>query len=203
MVKYFFCDLETSDTDPYSNSIISYSFGVTDENYNQLNELDIFANPVGIWDFEAQEVHKITQQQCKTFEHEITVWEKVLDWLHENKGTKNYFIYQAREKGWYDAKSGKTNWGRFDWAFIEAMSWKYLNLFKLRQVFTSDDDIKSLTPLLRADKRLQKASLADACKLHNIELDHHNAKSDRMALQKLWVIYNTEKPIKRSEFALQ
>jgi len=186
----YFVDIETTGLDFFRNEILTMSLSVCDRELNQIDEADFCFKPKNeAWSTEAENIHKITKDIAQLFNESDSEWFRFLSFISKYSKKRDLMVCHALWMGKY-----------FDSAFIDAQLEIRDLLFHKRKYIEATISTISME---KSIEKHQSYSLNNACKRYNIELDHHNAKSDREACQKLFKlildkggrdenIYNTE-----------
>ena len=187
MSKYVF-DIETTGTDFFRNEIITLSCGLYNDGL-EIDSLEMNLKPVRkhYWQPEAEKVHKISWGEAQGFRDANQCFEELIRFM--NFYGVGDFVCHALWFGNY-----------FDRAFIEAQ----MSLFDINYRYRKNVRTRTISTLTLA-KKLQKNGfisvdsfgLGVLCKHFGINLDHHNAMSDRKACAELYYLLTEE--LKRGE----
>lgn len=181
--EIFFVDVETTGFDTTRNEMITLSISCFDiETGAMKNEEEFKFKPLNLkyWTKEAQSKHKITLPMSLQFPDRSKEIIRFLEWIEgESQGSA---ILCCHAFDMYN----KQNY--FDVNMIKAT----LSLYGLEARFNKTirffESTDSIFRALKKDKLWEGTvmKLNVLCKEFNIELDHHNAKSDRVACEKLY-----------------
>lgn len=179
-MKILSVDLESTGLDPFNNSWITGSLGILDfDTLETLDELELESRPTD-WSHEAFLIHGIRRQKAMAFPPRIKALEKLIEFV-----PKEPFYFLCHAKPWH--KDG--SFYHFDYAFLKSDFVKYLDIHTFWRYF--DDKLVMSTQTIAVDLRKRKLLKIDStkldvlCRSFNIDLDHHNAKSDRVAMELL------------------
>lgn len=179
----FFLDLETTGLNPWQNEILTLSISACDiKTKTQINEFEIEMRPefMNHWQDGAEKIHGISKDRALKFPPRSEGRDDLIEFLEfHKKATPQIFCCHALSfKGQ----------GLFDWSFLYAEFFKAEKHFELFKYF---HDIRSTINYAKeaSSKGLigfENNKLDTIAKHFNIPLDHHNAKSDRMACQEIY-----------------
>lgn len=188
---YFVVDLETSGSCPVKNGVIEFQLLVTDKRLNVINSFYRKVRPdclsVNTWDMEAQEIHKFTLQECFSHMPNDQFCFELLTFLRPYLGFKNAFVCHASPSKWnkfVDGQFVNTNWGWFDWHFLEwcmrkarfsdgqEMVWSFFKIFSHEHLIS--------TVQMGRDAGYKGNKLPQWAERLNFKLEHHTALSDTL-----------------------
>lgn len=175
------CDLETTGLDVHGACWITGSFGkLHPETLETIDELELKSRPYH-WDEEARRIHRISKKTADNFPERPESLQKLIDWLPKDR--KFAFLCHASESSFNDVTKTHIH-AHFDFAMIKmdfAFQDKYFDFYK----YFDEKKIISTVTIARALK-MQSAKLKNLADHFSIELDHHNAKSDRLACEEIF-----------------
>lgn len=174
------CDLETTGLDVHGACWITGSFGKLDPvTLETMDELELTSRPYH-WSEEARRIHRFSRHTANEFSPRRESLDKLIEWLPKDR--KFAFLCHASESV-FDIESKQKINAHFDFAMIKgdfAYQERYFDFYK----YFDEKKIISTVTIARSLK-LESAKLNNLCLQFNIELDHHNAKSDRLACEEL------------------
>lgn len=175
------CDLETTGLDMNLGACwITGSFGKLDPKTLQtIDELELKSRPFH-WDEEARKIHRISIHTAREFPPRDETLDRLIEFLPKNR--KFAFLCHASDST-FNVKTKQKIHAHFDLAMIKAdyiFQDRYFDFYK----HFDEKKIISTVTIARA-LGMESAKLNNLCKHFNIELDHHNAKSDRLACEEL------------------
>jgi len=173
------CDLETTGLIPMRSDWITGSFAVLDSRTLQvIREIDLKSRPT-VWSDQAMAIHGITHSEAMTFPERDKSLQDLIDFL---PGPRTFdFLCHARpdnEKGFF----------HYDFAMIKSDFFYQRSIFDFRRYFNDQDVVStySIAKEMIKDGLLPKdlkKGLASLCQFFEIELKHHDARSDRIAME--------------------
>jgi len=177
----FFFDIETTGLDPWNREMITMSLSVCDlKEQKEIDAIEIKMRPeTNNWDLGAEKVHKIPQHVAREFPSRKEGRDQILGFMDFYKeDTPQVICCHALDMGK----------GLFDWNFLFAEFFKNGNHYELykyihnvRSTITFAQEIARLGHVKFENNKLNTLSAH-----YGIELDHHDAKSDREACQELY-----------------
>lgn len=172
-------DIETTGVDYWRNEILTLSLGIYSDNQDEIASIELKFRPVRMkyWKDEAEAVHKISKEEAKNFPDANESWGQFFDFIEENVSSPIPFVCHALWFGHY-----------FDRAFLECQMFLTDNHWLLRKYFSKSISTHTMCQTLRTHQvyNFEKLSLDVICKHFKIELNHHEAKSDRVACAKVY-----------------
>lgn len=184
-MKILSCDLETTGLDPMGDCWITGSFAVLDfETLEVERELDLQSRPTN-WSQEAFNVHKIREEIAMNFPERKESLKRLVEFV-----PKEDFVFLCHAKPDNFNKATKTaSYYHFDFAFLK-MDFVYnWDMFIFYQLFSDDRVISTYTigKQLVNDGKLGLSSLKLnlICDHFGIKFSHHNARSDRIAMEQV------------------
>lgn len=174
--KSFVIDIETTGLDCWRNEILTLSCGVVDiKTQEQINEKEFSFRPTrrSFFNSEAEKIHGISLERALTFPESRGEWIRFIDFLKQNTNTPQIMCCHALWFGKY-----------FDSNFISCqLDLLELNFEKRKYIgmCVSTHSMAKIHYGTGEPLNLKALSLK-----HEIELNHHDAKSDREACQKLF-----------------
>ena len=174
---FTFFDLETTDKYPVSAEILTGYFFSTDENFKKIDECYI-ESQVDNYKIDSFEIHGISKAQAMKFPPKREALRKMISYMLKHKN--NFFVCHANG----DIMGKK---GYFDWQVImmqmhflsDDAYWFFLKNFSQTKVISTHTIAKKTL-------KLQNYKLNTIAKYFNIELNHHEAKSDTIATAKIF-----------------
>lgn len=183
---YFFVDLETTGFDSWRNEILTLSIGALD--YHSLEEIDSLElnfkpKNLSFWGKGAEEKHGISISEALYFEDKVSSTNKLINFLekHSKKGPQILVCHA------FDMFS-RNNF--FDVSMLRVHMVK-LNLetrFNRAIRFFESTDSYFREASRNGYVKTPDYKLPTLCQIYNIKLNHHEAKSDRVACQELYKI---------------
>lgn len=176
----YFCDHETTGFDYWKNEIITTSISRHDYDSLELDdELELTFKPRNLKYFGGSEVHGFSISDTLEFDDKVESTNKLINFI-DTKENHNVFCCHALER--FNTF--------FDWAFL------FVHMVKFKREYFLRLKLNKLESTISYFKHLQKNGYVSAenfklntlCKQFNIELDHHDAKSDRVACFELYKI---------------
>lgn len=170
----FVCDHETTGFDPWYNEIITSSIGSYDyKSLELLDEIELKFKPQNLKYYGGVEVHGIPISEAINFPNKADSNREMLDFFIKYKSDHNAFLCHALER--YNTY--------FDWAFLYVQMMKFDKEYLLRRKVNK---LESTIDYFKEASKQGKVSLANyklntICDLYNVDLNHHDAKSDRVA----------------------
>jgi len=165
-------DIETTGTNVYEAEIITgYFLSCDPVTFAIRGEFTMNCNPRK-WSYEAQEIHGITREEASKFKQFSEVYESFLNWLKSHQAAEIWMHTNAK-------MYGKLTY--FDYAVLRLRMMDmgddpYFEIERLRPYSTH-----SLAKVLQDQFAFEGFSLNNICKTLDIDLNHHNAKSDTLA----------------------
>jgi DNA polymerase III alpha subunit (gram-positive type) len=173
-----FVDLETTGTDSLRNEILTLSIAACDR-WGELECLELKMRPeYDSWEIMAENVHGISRFEAERFMPQIEGAKKLIDFL--NKYPNSMLVCHAAMM--------------FNSLFDINFLLQFLNKYFRHNALLSNTIIQTSTIvwfrwLDRCGIESNSAyDLAFLCRKYAIELNHHDATSDRLATQKLFFI---------------
>lgn len=174
------CDLETTGLDLNGACWITGSFGKLDpKTLETVDELELKSRPYH-WDEEARRIHRIPHYKAMEFPERKETLDRLIDWLPKDR--RFAFLCHASDSQ-FDTKIKQKVNAHFDFAMIKAdfiFQERYYDFYKY---FDHKKIISTVT--IARERKLESAKLDDLCRHFNINLDHHEAKSDRLACESI------------------
>lgn len=172
-----FCDFEATDKNPATAEILT-GFFETWKGDEKIDELYVELRPERYIDA-SYKIHKISKEDAMNFPDKILGLRKIFSYLMKYPGT---FVCHANElvfgvHGYYDWQLLRGNCPDLHW---------FYKTFK-------DYKIESTHTNAKKHLQLDNYSLDSVCRFFNIELDHHNCKSDAIACRKIWFLLQNYK----------
>lgn len=174
-------DIETTGLDYWRCEILTLSIGLYEDNSSLIAEREFCFKPerMKYWSDQAGAVHKISKEKALTFPDKNDSWEDffiLLDWYIKEP---IHLVCHAKYITSY-----------FDRAFLDCQMDLMGRLFELRKYFKSTISTHTICQDLRTARvyNFEKLSLDYICTYFKINLDHHNAKSDREACAKIYFL---------------
>jgi DNA polymerase III epsilon subunit-like protein len=175
----FFVDVETTGTDYWRNEIITLSISFCDEELNECDSALFRFRPKykDFWEEGAEAAHGIAWDEAANFPDAEIEWKSFLSFIGYH-GNRSPLVCHAKWFGHY-----------FDHAFINAQL-SLRNLLFEKRKYISEKTIStiSMAETLRREGLVASGSLAlnVLCEQFKINLNHHDAESDRLACQELF-----------------
>lgn len=176
------CDLETTGLRPMLNDWITGSFAVLDSRTLQvIRELDLESRPT-VWNDEASAIHGITKSRAMTFPDREESLRKLIDFLPPFRSF--WFLCHARPEN-------ETGFFHYDFAMIKADFFFTLSSFEFWKHFSDQDVISTYSIAKELIKSGHLPSdlgkgLSSLSEFFGITLDHHDARSDRIAMEAIF-----------------
>ena len=179
----FVVDIETTGLDTFRNEILTLSISaVRIETLEELDSAEFSFKPEykQFWSDEAEKIHGISWEESLAFPDKLTEWKKVLAFMMNYCSAPQIMVCHALWMGKY-----------FDSNFIDCQ----LDLLGL--LFEKRKYVKGTISTISMAKDCVKMGLISTnsfklnvlCDIYGIGLNHHDAKSDRMACQELFKIF--------------
>lgn len=182
--KIFFVDLETTGLDAMRNEILTASISVCDyHTLDQIEEIELTFKPQNLkfWSQEAEAVHGISLQKALTFQDKIHSTNELIRFFKRNSSPfpQPLVSHALNLKGYF-----------FDQNFLlqHFMRSSQELFFEFRKMAGVS---QSTINYAKAIGGFPNYKLSTLCAHFGIPLDHHNAKSDREACQKLYSIFRS------------
>ena len=172
--------METTGLRPSSDAWITGSFGILDfDTLETIDELELESRPHN-WNEEAFAIHKIRRSKAMKFPPRAETLDRLLEWIPDEP---LYFLNHAKPQQRFG------EFYHFDFAFLKMDFLYHHDIYKFRKVLDPGRIISTYT----VGKYLQKEGvlgvdrmrLSDLATYFKIELNHHNAKSDRLAMENI------------------
>jgi DNA polymerase III alpha subunit (gram-positive type) len=171
-------DCETTGTDSLRNEILTLSISACDR-WGEIEALELKMRPeYDSWEAEAERVHGISRFEAERFDTQLEGAKKLIDFL--NKYPASVLVCHAAMM--------------FNSLFDVNFLLQFLNKYSRHNALLSKTIIQTSTIVwFRWLERCGIESnssfdLASLCKKYAIDLNHHDATSDRLATQKLFFI---------------
>lgn len=182
----FFVDLETTGLDAMRNEILTASLSVVDYNtLEEIDSIDLKFRPEVLqhWSKEAEAIHGISLPMALSFPEKAESTRKLLEFLskHRKDGVQPMVCHALNFKGGY-----------FDTNYLAQHFFRTKDdlLYFFRRVCGITE---STIDYAKALGGFENYKLGTLCKHYSISLDHHDARSDRMACQALYKIFRETK----------
>jgi len=179
-MKILSCDLETTGFNPSQDDWITGSFGILDfETLETIDEIELTSRPAN-WSEDAFEIHKIRKAVAMNFPERKETLDRLMQFIPKEPF---YFLNHARPHH----KGGA--FYHFDFAFLK-MDFFY-NHDRIEFYKYLKDDLVISTDTMAVDLRKKgfhipkSTSLSSLSETFSIKLDHHNARSDRKAMEEI------------------
>ena len=169
------CDLETTGTNPHQNDWIKGSFSILrTSDMEKIDEIELESRPHH-WSDEAYRIHLIRKDKAMKFPERKKALRDLEKFLP--KKSDFWFLNHANPHHEYG------QFYNFDYAFLK-MDYVYnSNIFRFWKFFDDKDVISTVTFAKKLGFKSAKLNiLADH---FNIPLEHHNARSDREAMEQI------------------
>ena len=172
-------DIETTGTDYWRSEIIALSVGLYQNTGELVAEKDLYFKPVRIkfWSDEAEMVHGINKEVAMNLPDANKSWGEFFEFLDSHIEKPIPFVCHALWFGHY-----------FDRAFLECQMFLTNHHWLLRKYFSASVSTHTMAQKLKTHGyyNFEKLSLDYLSNWFKIDLDHHDAKSDRIACAKLY-----------------
>lgn len=172
-------DIETTGTDYWRSEIIALSVGLYKDSGEIVAEKDLYFRPVRMkfWSDDSEAIHGISKDLAMSFQDANKSWGEFFEFLDSNIEKPIPFVCHALWFGHY-----------FDRAFIECQMFLTNHHWLLRKYFSRSISTHTMAQKLKTHGyyNFEKLSLDYLSKWFKIDLDHHDAKSDRSACAKLY-----------------
>jgi len=169
-------DIETTGTNVYEAEIITgYFLSCDPVTFAIRGEFELKCQPWR-WSYEAQEIHGITKEEASKWPLFREVYDKLLSWLRSQEAAEIWMHTNAK-------MYGKLTY--FDYAVLRLRMMDmgdepYFEIERLKPYSTH-----SLAKVLQPQLAFEGFSLDSICKSLNIDLNHHDAKSDALACHQI------------------
>ena len=169
-------DIETTGTNVYEAEIITGCFLSCDpKTFAIRGEFNLKCRPWK-WSYEAQGIHGITKEEASKWPLFREVYENLLYWLQSQQAAEIWMHTNAK-------MFGKLTY--FDYAVLRLRMMDmgdepYFQIERLKPYSTH-----SLAKVLQGEFAFEGFSLDSICKTLNIDLQHHDAKSDALACHQI------------------
>lgn len=178
-IEKFICiDLETSGLDSYRNEILTVSVSLCNK-HGEIDSIELNFKPESqFWDDDAEKIHCISRFQASKFNEKILSSKQLIEFINQDKDLKIIVCHALKTSSY------------FDWKFLQAHFDKYDRRHTLyKSIVQCQSTITWFKYLDRIgyDKN-SEFNLKHLSAKYGIELEHHNAASDRIACQKLFFI---------------
>jgi DNA polymerase III epsilon subunit-like protein len=165
-------DIETTGTNVFEAEIITGYFLACDpKTFVIRSEFDLRCRPHK-WSYEAEKIHGISKEEASGYKKFSEVYEGLLHWLESQQAAEIWMHTNAK-------MYGKLTY--FDYVVLRLRMMDmgdlpYFEIERLRPYSTH-----SLAKVLQDQFAFEGFSLNNICKTLDIDLNHHNAKSDTLA----------------------
>lgn len=179
-MKILSCDLETTGLRPCQDDWITGSFGILDfDTLETIDELEIEARPNN-WNEEAFAIHKIRKATAMKFPPRKEALQELIEFVPNED-----FFFLSHSRPYHQDGS----FYHFDFAFLKMDFTYQLSIFEFWKYFNDQNNISTDTIAVDLRKRgfdiPKSTSLVSLCDHFGIKFQHHNAKSDRLAMEKV------------------
>lgn len=181
--KIFVTDIETTGLDSFRNEILTMSIScVALDGFRELGKELFSFKPIykKFFTSESEAIHGISWEKSQSFNRKSDEWKRFFDFLKSQTNKPIPLVCHAMWFGKY-----------FDSSFIDCQLSLSDQLFEKRKYIGKP--ASTLTMARNLSKRgllsVPSNGLAELSRIHNIELKHHDAESDREACQKLFKIF--------------
>lgn len=175
------CDLETTGLNPHDACWITGSFGILDaKTFQKVDEIELKSRPYH-WDESARLVHGISKRTADQFPPREEALQALIDFIPKNRNFA--FLCHASDSQFMESINQRVDF-HFDFAMIKSDFWFQDRYFDFFDYFDHYKIISTVT-LARAMK-MESAKLNNLAKYFKIELNHHDAKSDRLACEEIF-----------------
>lgn len=181
-MKIISCDLETTGLNPYQDNWITGSFAILDPETLQVeDEIELKSRPTK-WSREAFLIHKIPEASAMNFPERIKTLRELIAFLPKNEDL--FFLCHAKPR------QPNGTFFHFDFAFLKMDFHYVLDLSVFYHYFSDERVISTYTIGKRLVKQgkigIKSMSLSSLSDYFSIKLNHHNAKSDRIAMEEIY-----------------
>jgi DNA polymerase III epsilon subunit-like protein len=171
-------DLETTGLNPAMSDIITGYFITynSTKSFSPLDQLYVELRP-DVWGIEAERFHGISYVNAMDFPPKTKGLASIFKYMHKYKDST--FVCHA------NYNNGRLGNYYYDWKMIEFQAreidkyWGFIKTFHHTKVISTHTIAKQVLDL-------KGYSLDKLCKHFDIELDHHNCKSDAIATANLY-----------------
>lgn len=201
MNELLFIDIEGTSVNPHYAEILTISASRKSQDLELIDEIELCLKPDtwGIHADEAQEIHGISKRRAMRFPNKLKGLNQLMDWIsigstmvcHASPNTEFGFQHYDRAI-------------LFMACIYENMEHEFLR--KIRNVESTLTiakrldkegiiDIPKITKVNvnGVSRTFKSFSLDNLCNYYNIKLNHHEARSDRIACEQLYGIFREEK----------
>ena len=169
-------DLETTGTNVYEAEIITGYFLACDPvTFAIRGEFELKCQPWR-WSYEAQKIHGITKEEASKWPLFREVYDKLLSWLRSQEAAEIWMHSNAK-------MYGKLTYFDYTVLRLRMMDMGDLPYFEIQRL--RPYSAHSLAKVLQDRFAFEGFSLNNICKTLNIDLNHHNAKSDTLACHQI------------------
>ena len=189
MIRWF-ADTEFTNLDVIGGDLLTAYLIIADDN-QILHEQELSSNHIcdKYWSIEAQKVHKITKFEARKFNDAKSVCSTLIE-LNDKFPCVEFWNH-ALDFSFYDRKIFMRSHAHVDYAVLEWHFRKHGNVYDWFKIARPDQRRSTIT--IAKELGFKKRSLDVLTKHYNIDLDHHDSKSDTKALFKLWQCLTKEK----------
>lgn len=176
------CDLETTGLDVNLGACwITGSFGKLDPvTLQTIDELELKSRPYH-WDEEARRIHRISIHTAREFPEREESLQKLIDWLPKDR---NFAFLCHAKSSYFDSKAKRQINAHFDFAMLKSDFLYQDRYFDFYKYFDEKKIISTIT--IAKSLGIKDVKLNDLCEYFKIELNHHDARSDRIACEEIF-----------------
>lgn len=176
-----FVDVETNGTNPYLHDIIQLASIITDSKGIVIGDFYECGQPESEkrWDKGAESIHGISYSWLLNNGHRIDkLFCHYSSWLSSYKVSSNICLRLIDHSN-----------NRFDWRFLKGLFFKVDKYYEFYKYFHGSRYESTIDLAKSSIYTYENYKLSTLCYYHNIELKHHNARSDVYACMELYKIY--------------
>jgi len=194
----YFLDTEFSNLDPISGDILVMYLVIDNEQNETVYEKEFRCQVQSrkYWESEAEDIHGISYTEASLYPHPKEMCASLLELGEKYPCTK--MVMQTTSNSWFDNDRKKRAWAWIDYYYLELTFRKHGNHYEFYKLFPLS--VRESTIDLAKKAGIKKRGLKHLAEQFNLELNHHDAKSDTLVMRDIWQILtrNTKKTASRT-----
>lgn len=176
-----FIDIETTGLTPWKYSPIAMAFIVCDEDLHVREEIVAYSRPMHdreMWNEDAAKIHGIDIDEAYRYPTSDIVSKEIYAKIMSHGKYNNFICHAQPVKGAYST---------FDYKHLFAWFWANDMRAEFYQMFGPAESTQSMQRKITLEKYGIESQRLDVwAKKLNLDLDHHNAKSDALACREIY-----------------